>query len=74
MLREEIRNHGRDPAKFGIEGWLRMHDDDPQQWGAAAEGWRKLGADFVMLYPMWRQPSLDDQIEMLRRFKEIASG
>ena len=73
-LREEISRHGRDPAAFGIEGWLRMHHADPQQWAQAAEGWRQLGADYVMLYPMYRMPKLDDQIETLRRFKEVASA
>ena len=58
MLREELGKHGRDPAKFGLEGWLRMNEADPQQWGEAAEGWRRLGADFVMLYPMYRVPKL----------------
>lgn len=74
LLREEIVRHGRDPATFGIEGWLRMHDADPQKWARAAEGWRQLGADTVMLYPMFRVPKFDDQIEILRRFKEVAGG
>ena len=74
LLREELGRHGRDPAKFGIEGWLRMHDPDPQQWAAAANGWRRLGADMVMLYPMYRMPKLQDQIETLRRFKDVAGG
>lgn len=73
-LREQLRSFGRDPAKFGIEGWLRMHDADPQRWAAAADGWRRLGADMVMLYPMYRIPRFDDQIETLRRFMEVASG
>ena len=73
-LREQLRSFGRDPAKFGIEGWLRMHDGDPQRWAAAADCWRRLGADIVMLYPMYRIPRFDDQIETLRRFKEVASG
>jgi probable F420-dependent oxidoreductase len=73
-LREQLRSFGRDPAKFGIEGWLRVHDGDPQRWAAAADGWRRLGADIVMLYPMYRIPRFDDQIETLRRFKEVASG
>lgn len=73
-LREQLRSFGRDPEKFGIEGWLRMHDADPQHWAAAADGWRRLGADMVMLYPMYRIPRFDDQIEILRRFKEVASG
>ena len=74
LLREEMKKHGRDRARFGIEGWLRMHEADPQRWAAAADGWRKLGADMVMLYPMYRIPKFEDQIEMLRRFKDVASG
>lgn len=75
---EQLRNHlsdcGRDTNTFGIEGWLRMDKADPDEWSVAAEGWRKLGADIVMLYPMYRIPNLDDQIETLRRFKEVVSG
>ena len=75
---EQLRNHlsdcGRDTSAFGIEGWLRMDKADPDEWSVAAEGWRKLGADIVMLYPMYRIPNFDDQIETLRRFKEVVSG
>ena len=75
---EQLRNHlsdcGRDTSAFGIEGWLRMDKADPDEWGVAADGWRKLGADIVMLYPMYRIPDIDDQIETLRRFKEVVSG
>ena len=73
-LREQLKSLGRDPTEFGIESWLRMHDPDPQRWAAAADGWRRLGADMVMLYPMYRIPKFDDQIETLRRFKEVAAG
>jgi len=74
LLRGELKKHGRESRHFGIEGWLRMQEADPQRWAAAADGWRKLGADMVMLYPMYRMPKFDDQIETLRRFKEVASG
>ena len=74
LLNDEMKKAGRDRAKFGLEGWLRMNEADTQQWGAGVEGWRKLGADYVMLYPMYRIPKLDDQIETLRRFKEVARG
>jgi probable F420-dependent oxidoreductase len=74
LLREEIGRHGRDRSKFGLEGWLRMHEADPQQWGEAAAGWRRLGADFVMLYPTYRVPNYEGQIATLRRFKEVAGG
>jgi probable F420-dependent oxidoreductase len=74
LLNEELKSNGRDRTKFGLEAWLRMHDPDPERWGIAAEGWRKLGADMVMFYPMYRIPNFDDQIETLRRFKEVAGG
>jgi probable F420-dependent oxidoreductase len=74
MLREQLTIFGRDPEAFGIEGWLRMYEADPDQWAAGVEGWRRLGADIVMLYPMYRTPDLDEQIETLRKFKEIVNG
>ena len=73
-LREQLKSFGRDPESFGIEGWLRMRGPDPQDWAAAADGWRRLGADMVMLYPMYRIRNLDDHIETLRRFKEVAGS
>lgn len=73
-LREHLEALGRAPASFGIEAWLRMHEPDPARWAAAADGWRRLGADLVMLYPMYRIPDFADQIETLRRFKEVAGG
>ena len=74
MLRAHLKSSGRDPDKFGIEAWLRMQSPDPQGWAAAADGWRRLGADMVMLYPMYRITNVDDHIETLRRFKEVAIG
>jgi probable F420-dependent oxidoreductase len=74
MLREHLKSFGRDPAAFGLEGWLRMDEADPELWAQAAQGWKRLGAQMVMLYPMYRMPELDRQIETLRRFKEVAPG
>src|SRR6267143_5459397 len=73
MLRQHLKSFGRDPAAFGLEGWLRMNEPDPQLWAAAAQGWKRLGAQMVMLYPMYRMPKLDQQIETLQRFKEVAA-
>ena len=73
LLREQLKSCGRDPAKFGLEAWLRTHSPDPQVWAAAADGWRRLGAEMVMLYPMYRITSVDAHIETLRRFKEVAT-
>lgn len=72
-LRGHLKVFGRDPSTFGLEGWLRMDVADPQLWAAAAQGWKRLGAQMVMLYPMYRMPDLDQQIETLRLFKEVAA-
>jgi probable F420-dependent oxidoreductase len=74
LLREHLKVADRDPAKFGLEGWLRFHEADEQQWRKAAEGWKRLGAEIVMLYPMYRMPKVEDQIATLKRFKEVAAG
>lgn len=74
MLHAHMKAFGRDPATFGLEGWLRFDEADPQGWAKAAEGWKRLGAQIVMLYPMYRLPKLDDQIETLRKFKEVAAN
>jgi hypothetical protein len=42
--------------------------------GAGAEGWRRLDADIVMLYPMYRIATFDAQIDTLRRFKDVAQS
>ena len=73
-LRGHLRSFGRDPAAFGLEGWLRMNEADPKLWAAAAAGWRHLGAQMVMLYPMYRMKTFDEQIDTLRRFKDVAGG
>jgi probable F420-dependent oxidoreductase len=74
VLRKHLRSFGRDLAGFGLEAWLRMKEPDPQLWSAAAEGWRRLGAEVVMLYPTYRIASFDEQIQTLRRFKEVVEG
>ncbi|CAN5814541.1 hypothetical protein BH11PSE3_BH11PSE3_36450 [soil metagenome] len=74
MLHEHMKTFGRDPATFGLEGWLRMDTPDEKPWLAAAEGWKRLGARIVMLYPMYRMPKLEDQIETLRRIKEVMAS
>jgi probable F420-dependent oxidoreductase len=73
-LRTHLQSFGRKPDGFGLEAWLRMAEPDPDKWGAAADGWRKLGAQIVMLYPMYRIASFEAQIETLRRFKDVAGA
>jgi probable F420-dependent oxidoreductase len=72
LLHEHLKAFGRDPATFGLEGWLRMDTLDEDRWAKAVQGWKRFGAKMVMLHPMYRMPTFEQQIEMLRRFKEVA--
>jgi hypothetical protein len=51
-----------------------MDTPDEDLWAKAAQGWKRLGAQMVMLYPMYRMPELDRQIGTLRRFREVMGG
>ena len=51
-----------------------MDTPDEDLWARAAQGWKRHGAEMVMLYPMYRMPDLGPQIETLRRFKAVAAG
>ncbi len=73
-LKGYLQEYGRDPKTFGLEAWMRADEMDPDRWAADAAAWRKLGADMVMLYPMFPIETLDAQIDILRKFKERAAG
>ena len=51
-----------------------MTEPDPDLWAGTVAGWRRLGAQTVILYPMYRLPKFDQQIETLRRFKEVVEA
>jgi probable F420-dependent oxidoreductase len=74
MIHETMKAHGRDPAKFGLEAWLRFDEPDPDAWRAGAEAWKRLGAQIVMIYPMYRMADVKDQIDTIRRIKEVMRG
>jgi probable F420-dependent oxidoreductase len=74
LLHQHLKAFGRDPATFGLEAWLRMHTPDEELWGKAAQGWKRLGAQMVMLQPMYRMTTFEQQVETMRRFKAVIDG
>jgi len=73
-LDAHLRSAGRARPAFGLECWIRADRHDPDDWAKRAETYRRLGADMIMLRPMYRMLELDDQIDMLRAFKQAAKG
>jgi probable F420-dependent oxidoreductase len=69
-----IREAGRDPARFGIEGRLTLAQIPREQWEKMAVAWRAMrGVTHVDVHTVGLGlKSPDAHIEMLRRFKETA--
>jgi probable F420-dependent oxidoreductase len=74
-LRGYLNAESRDPAKFGIECWIRTTRRDPDSWCRAAEAWRAIGATDVTLYTSSTDIiSIGDQIDALQAFKARLEG
>ena len=69
-----LREFGRDPASFGLEAWARVDTPDEDVWGEMVAGWKRLGAQRLMLYPMYRMPTFDAQIDTLRRLMAMVKA
>lgn len=74
MLRGFLQEFGRDPARFGIEAWIRAAHFDPDSWAADVAAWKRLGAGIAMLYPTYDLPDFASQIDLLQRFKDIVGA
>jgi probable F420-dependent oxidoreductase len=69
-----LRDAGRKPGDFGVEGRISMFNTPPDQWGASLEGWRGLGASHVSFNTMnAKLASPQAHIDAIRRFKESAT-
>jgi alkanesulfonate monooxygenase SsuD/methylene tetrahydromethanopterin reductase-like flavin-dependent oxidoreductase (luciferase family) len=72
-VRSYVVEAGRTPEDFGIEGRISMFNTKRDQWVAALEGWRAMGASHVSFNTMNAGlESPQQHIDALRAFKEIA--
>ncbi len=73
-VRGYVRDAGRDPAAFGIEGRISLFNTPEDQWPAAIDGWRALGATHITLNTMnAKLSSPQGHIDAIRRFKAVAA-
>jgi alkanesulfonate monooxygenase SsuD/methylene tetrahydromethanopterin reductase-like flavin-dependent oxidoreductase (luciferase family) len=72
-LRGYLRDAGRDPSTFGIEGRVSLFNTPEPEWTAALEGWRDLGATHVTVNTMnVGLASPQGHLDAIRRFKDLA--
>lgn len=71
-----IREAGRDPGTFGIEGRIGLAQTAPEHWAKTVAAWRAMrGITHLCVHTVGlglKAP--DDHVKMLRRFKETAIG
>ena len=70
-MREQTSAAGRDPDSIGIESWVSIGRGTADDWTAAVESWRELGATHISVNTMNAGLSSPaEHIDAIRRFKE----
>jgi probable F420-dependent oxidoreductase len=70
-----LRDAGRDPAEFQIEGFTHMRHPDPDRWRERLAAWQAFGATHVSLRPMGLGCTAPQQfLDAIRRYREGISG
>lgn len=66
---------GRDPSAIGIEAVVWRENKTPEDWQREVEAWQALGATHVTFGTAdFAGSSLEEHLEALRRFKEVADA
>jgi probable F420-dependent oxidoreductase len=74
QMREWVEEAGRDWESFGVEQRIRVSTGTPDDWRAAADEWRALGATHLSLTTMdGGLQGPEDHIERLRQAREVLS-
>ena len=70
-LRNYARQYGRDPAEIGIESWIVVGQDGPDEWAARARAWKDLNATHLSVNTMNSGlQGIDAHIDRMRKFRE----
>lgn len=71
-MRRYMEDEGRDPSTLGLAPWLSASSLSNDQWLAAANGWKKLGATHIAIETMrCGYENLDQHLLTVKTFKEI---
>ena len=67
-----MKEVGRSPEGFGIEGRVKIAEKRPEEWVETSRAWEALGATYIALETRWAGlTSATDHILAMRRFKEM---
>ncbi len=74
-IKEHARQAGRDPASIGLEGGVRARQGTLDDWVVTTRAWDQMGASHVSINTMGAGfNSVEQHVDVLRRFHEAASG
>jgi probable F420-dependent oxidoreductase len=74
-LRGYLRGEGRDPDRFGVEGYAQIGAGGPDKWREHIAWWQDLGATHLSVRTMglgFDSPS--KHIDAIRRYREAIAG
>ena len=71
-----LREAGRDPAAFGIEGRLNAGTGTPDEWRATIEMWRRFGASHLSVGTggLEGADGVDAHVRRLREVRQVFTG
>lgn len=70
-LRAALRANGRDPASFGVEGFVNYRPEEPDRWRRQLASWEDWGASHCCLRTVdYGLPDPQAHIDAIRRYAE----
>lgn len=74
-VRGYVREAGRDPDRFGIEGRMHLGEIPPERWPEAVRGWQACGGTHLSVNTMRSGfRTVEEHLASLRRFREALAG
>ena len=81
-LRRYTREAGRDPAAVGVDAWVSMGDDNPDQWREEVTGWRDCGVTHLTLSTAFNYyhhrriegTTVDAHLAAIERYRNAVAG
>lgn len=74
-LRTYLEEAGREPEGFGLDLWLSVNREGPDQWPSLLDRWHTLGATHIAINTMDAgYTTVDQHLDTVRQFREATAG
>lgn len=75
QIHEYLIEAGRTPESFGLDLWLSVKREGPDEWPALLQRWHTLGATHIAINTMGAgYTTVDQHLETVRQFREATAA